>query len=198
MNCFFWPFPLLPRVPRIDSVQNRLTERALPVKTNINVWFIRECLNRKWLWFIGKARNNNNKALCSGQNQPPGHRETSRCSQWPVRAWSLAWKCLKAADITATKANSICLWTAKELSWKQVYMQSSRGWAWPRLLKRLFWPFIIQIGGVQHKEGRVLTLKPKLRINRGNEMVTSRSIRHNYFSKKKKQRKSKPFQLCLL
>ncbi len=33
--------------------------------------------------------NNNNKKKTqgSGPNQPPGHRETSRCSQWPVRAW---------------------------------------------------------------------------------------------------------------
>ncbi len=57
--------------------------------------FIRECHNRKWsLWHIGKAKNKNiiiiiikiKKTQGSGPNQPPGWK-TSRCSQWPVRAW---------------------------------------------------------------------------------------------------------------
>ncbi len=60
-------------------------KRALPVKTNwfmICNRFIRECNSRKLsLWHIWKTKKKG-----SGPNQPPGHRETSRCSQWPVCA----------------------------------------------------------------------------------------------------------------
>ncbi len=45
-HCFFWPFPLLPRVPRIDSVQNRLMEAR-------NRREARHCQSRLTdLWFI--------------------------------------------------------------------------------------------------------------------------------------------------
>ncbi len=93
-NCFFWPFPLLPRVPCIDSVQNRLTE----ARNRREVWRCQSRLTN--LWFIidllGNATIGNDhfgtlgrpkKKQGSGPNQLPGHRETSRCSQWPVRAW---------------------------------------------------------------------------------------------------------------
>ncbi len=102
-NCFFWPFPLLPRVLRIDSVQTRLTEArnrsaVLPVKNNrfmIYYPFIRVFHNRKWyIWHIWKAiimiiqnkRNRPNFFFKHRPNHLPGHWETSRCSQWPVHA----------------------------------------------------------------------------------------------------------------
>ncbi len=45
-NCFFWPFPLLHRVPRIDSVQNRLME----ARNRREAW---RCQSRLTdLWFI--------------------------------------------------------------------------------------------------------------------------------------------------
>ncbi len=71
-HCFFWPFPLLPQVPRIDSVQNHLMggkeqtwSSALPVQTNrfmIYFRFIRDCQNRKRsLWHNGKAKKTHKK-----------------------------------------------------------------------------------------------------------------------------------------
>ncbi len=45
-HCFFWPFPLLPQVPRIDSVQNHLMEARHRHEA-------RRCQSRLTdLWFI--------------------------------------------------------------------------------------------------------------------------------------------------
>ncbi len=76
----FWPFPLLPRIPRIDSFDWSKQEKwtaALPVKTNrfvIYYRFIREWYNLKLsLWHIGKANNyikNNNKKHGSEPKRP--------------------------------------------------------------------------------------------------------------------------------
>ncbi len=48
--------------------------------------------------------NNNKKTQGSGPNQPPGHRETSRCSLWPVRA------CLEEIQ----ESHSQCGWSGKQ------------------------------------------------------------------------------------
>ncbi len=55
----------------------------------------REAWRCQWsFWHIEKAKkyiNTNIKTTQgSGPNQPPVHRDTSRCSQWPVRAWLMS------------------------------------------------------------------------------------------------------------
>ncbi len=74
----FWPFPLLPRIPRIDSFDWSKEQKwtaALPVKTNrfeIYYRFIREWHNLKLsLWHIGKANNYIKKKYINTQASRP-------------------------------------------------------------------------------------------------------------------------------
>ncbi len=76
-HCFFWPFPLLPRVPRINSVQTRLTEARNRHKARrcqsrqTDVWFIFHLLGNATIWndhfgTLGRQKKND-KNTATGQ-----------------------------------------------------------------------------------------------------------------------------------
>ncbi len=68
------------------STEEQTWSAALPVKTKL---FIIDLLGNTTIgnYHFGTLGRQKKKKQRSGPNQPPGHREPSRFSHWPVRAW---------------------------------------------------------------------------------------------------------------
>ncbi len=96
-NCFFWPFPLLPRVPRIDSVQNRLTEarnrrEARRCQSRLtDVWFIIDLLGNATIGndhFGTLGRQKKKKKKNTGQRAKSAARPPGNVPVLPMASWS--------------------------------------------------------------------------------------------------------------